>query len=63
MILGKLADYAAALSPGISIQCQIEARLFERELLLPPYEFLKDENGKNTLIDPKALGRCLRRVR
>jgi hypothetical protein len=63
MILGKLADYAAALSPGISIQCQIEARLFERELLLPPYEFLKDENGTNTLIDPKALGRCLRRVR
>jgi hypothetical protein len=46
---------------GLTVQCELEARLFERELLLPPYDFLKGHGI--ILLDPGVAVQCLRAER
>jgi hypothetical protein len=58
---GHTIEASRDLPPGVATRCEMEVRLFERELLLPPYEFLKTEKTKdNMLIDAHALNQCLR---
>jgi hypothetical protein len=53
-------DYIKSLPPGTTVRCEIEARLFERELQLPPYDFLKTKH--NALHDYQKYNNCLTEV-
>jgi len=59
-ILMKLSDYAEALPSGTAVRCEMEARLFGRELLFPPYDFLKTQGHENMLVNPRVFSQCLR---
>ena len=60
MIMGELTDHVGALPPGTGDRCEMLARLFERELLLPPYDFLKQQSGSNHLLDANIYNQCIR---
>jgi hypothetical protein len=56
MIFNKLSEYASLLPREARVRCELEARLFEREILLPPYDFLKGAQ----LIDYRVYNQCVR---
>ena len=60
MIMVELTDYLGVLPPGTGARCEMLARLFERELLLPPYDFLKQQSGSDHLIDANIYNQCIR---
>jgi hypothetical protein len=53
-----IVNYFNVMPPGTSKRCEMEARLFERELQLPPYDFLKTKNPM--LIDFAKYNQCIR---
>jgi hypothetical protein len=55
-----VSDYDKVFTFEATARCEMEARLFERELLLPPYEFLKREDGGTRLFDARVFNQCLR---
>jgi hypothetical protein len=58
-IMGTLlSDYQKLFTVGEYHQCELEARLFERELLLPADDFLKGDGVY--LVDPNIFNQCLR---
>jgi hypothetical protein len=59
VMLNKIiSEYGKVFTLETAVRCEMEARLFERELLLPPYDFLK--GGAAILIDAKVFNQCLR---
>jgi hypothetical protein len=52
-----LTEYGSSLAPG-SARCELAARLFEREILLPPYGFLKGDGAM--LLDFQKYSECLK---
>lgn len=52
------SDYIGYFKDKGTVRCEIEARLFERERLLPPYDFLKGDGV--ALYDYRLLNQCLK---
>jgi hypothetical protein len=58
-----LFQYAlTAVTPRAFVQCELKARLFEREQMPPPYDFLQKASGQDMagkLLDPETFNQCI----